>query len=37
MHVPPWCKPACSGVVIGAGGIMMLGFTWWGWGPGQHR
>jgi hypothetical protein len=28
---PPWCKPAFWGVVVGAVGIMILGFTWWGW------
>jgi hypothetical protein len=31
MKVPPWCKPACWGVVVGAVGIMILGFAWWGW------
>ena len=31
MKVPPWCKPAFWGVVVGALGIMILGFTWWGW------
>ena len=31
MKVPPWCKPACWGVVVGALGIMILGFAWWGW------
>jgi hypothetical protein len=28
---PPWCKPAFWGVVVGAVGIMILGFAWWGW------
>jgi hypothetical protein len=31
MKVPSWCKPAFWGVVIGAIGIMIIGFTWWGW------
>ena len=31
MHVPQWLKPACWGVVVGALGIMIMGFTWWGW------
>jgi hypothetical protein len=31
MKVPPWCKPALWGVVVGALGIMILGFAWWGW------
>jgi hypothetical protein len=31
MHVPHWLKPAFWGVVVGALGIMMIGFTWWGW------
>jgi hypothetical protein len=31
MKVPQWCKPAFWGVVIGALGIMILGFAWWGW------
>jgi hypothetical protein len=31
MKVPPWCKPACWGIVVGALGIMILGFAWWGW------
>jgi hypothetical protein len=35
MKVPPWCKPACWGVVVGAVGIMILGFSWWGWVPGS--
>jgi hypothetical protein len=28
---PPWCKPAFWGIVIGAVGIMIVGFAWWGW------
>jgi hypothetical protein len=31
MKVPPWCKPAFWGVVLGAVGIMIIGFAWWGW------
>jgi hypothetical protein len=31
MKVPQWCKPACWGVVVGALGIMILGFAWGGW------
>ena len=31
MHVPQWLKPAFWGVVVGAVGIMILGFAWWGW------
>jgi hypothetical protein len=31
MKVPQWCKPACWGVVVGAVGIMIIGFSWWGW------
>jgi hypothetical protein len=31
MKVPPWLKPAFWGVVVGAVGIMILGFAWWGW------
>jgi hypothetical protein len=31
MKVPSWCKPALWGLVVGALGIMILGFTWWGW------
>jgi len=27
----PWCKPVFWGVVVGALGIMILGFAWWGW------
>jgi hypothetical protein len=31
MKVPPWCKPAFWGVVVGAVGIMIMGFAWGGW------
>jgi hypothetical protein len=31
VRVPPWCKPAFWGVVVGALGIMIVGFAWWGW------
>ena len=31
MKVPPWLKPACWGVVVGALGMMIVGFGWWGW------
>src|SRR5918999_2686874 len=31
MKVPLWCKPAFWGAVVGALGIMILGFAWWGW------
>jgi cold shock CspA family protein len=31
MRVPPWLKPACWGVVVGAWGLMILGFAWGGW------
>jgi hypothetical protein len=31
MHVPQWVKPAWWGVVVGALGIMLIGFAWWGW------
>jgi hypothetical protein len=31
MKVPPWFKPAFWGVVVGAVGIMIIGFSWWGW------
>jgi hypothetical protein len=30
MKVPHWCKPAFWGLVIGAVGIMILGFAWGG-------
>jgi hypothetical protein len=29
--MPQWVKPACWGVVVGAVGIMIVGFSWWGW------
>jgi hypothetical protein len=28
---PQWLKPAGWGVVVGALGITILGFAWWGW------
>jgi hypothetical protein len=31
MKVPQWVKPAFWGIVVGALGIMILGFSWWGW------
>ena len=31
MHVPQWLKPGCWGVVVGAIGMMILGFAWGGW------
>jgi hypothetical protein len=31
MKVPPWVKPAVWGVVVGAVGIMIIGFAWWEW------
>jgi hypothetical protein len=31
MHVPQWLKPGIWGFVIGAIGIMIIGFSWWGW------
>ena len=31
MKVPQWVKPAFWGIVVGAVGIMILGFAWWGW------
>jgi hypothetical protein len=30
MHVPQWLKPAFWGIVVGALGIMIIGFAWWG-------
>jgi hypothetical protein len=37
MQVPQWLKPAFWGGVVGAVGIMILGFAWGGMGPWQHR
>jgi hypothetical protein len=34
MRVPQWLKPAFWGAVIGAVGIMIVGFSWWGWTTG---
>jgi len=31
MRAPQWFKPAFWGAVIGAVGIMIIGFSWWGW------
>ena len=31
MNVPPWVKPTCWGIVVGALGMMILGFAWGGW------
>jgi hypothetical protein len=31
VHVPQWLKPGFWGVVVGALGIMILGFAWGGW------
>jgi hypothetical protein len=31
MQVPVWIKPAVWGAVIGAIGIMIVGFSWMGW------
>jgi hypothetical protein len=31
MKIPTWCKPVCWGVVVGAVGVMILGFSWGGW------
>ena len=30
LHIP-WLKPAVWGVVVGAAGTMILGFSWLGW------
>jgi hypothetical protein len=31
MRVPVWIKPGVWGAVIGAVGIMIIGFSWMGW------
>jgi hypothetical protein len=31
MRVPVWIKPGVWGAVIGAVGIMIVGFSWMGW------
>ena len=31
MHVPKWIKPAVWGAVLGAVGMMIVGFSWLGW------
>jgi hypothetical protein len=28
MHVPQWLKPGFWGIVVGALGIMIMGFAW---------
>ena len=35
MPVPQWVKPACWGAVVGAVGMMILGFSWGGWTTGS--
>lgn len=31
MRIPQWFKPALWGVAVGAVGVMIVGFSWWGW------
>jgi hypothetical protein len=31
MQVPQWVKPGVWGVIVGAVGIMIIGFSWGGW------
>jgi len=31
MQVPQWVKPGVWGVVVGAVGMMIIGFSWGGW------
>lgn len=31
MQVPQWVKPAFWGAAVGTVGIMIVGFSWWGW------
>jgi hypothetical protein len=31
VRVPPWCKPAIWGAVVGIVVVWILGFAWWGW------
>jgi len=31
MQVPVWFKPAAWGAIVGAVGIMIIGFSWMGW------
>jgi|SRR5687768_4039537 len=31
MRVPHWVKPGVWGAILGAVGIMIVGFSWWGW------
>jgi hypothetical protein len=35
MRVPVWIKPAVWGAVLGAVGIMIVGFSWMGWNLGN--
>ena len=35
MQVPLWIKPAVWGAVVGAVGIMIVGFSWMGWNLGH--
>ncbi len=35
MKVPVWIKPAVWGAVVGAVGIMIVGFSWMGWNLGH--
>ena len=35
MRVPVWIKPMAWGVVVGAVGIMIVGFSWMGWTQGH--
>jgi hypothetical protein len=35
MQVPQWVKPGVWGVVIGAIGMMIIGFSWLGWTRGS--
>ncbi len=37
MKVPRWFKPAFWGVVVGAIGIMIMGFSLGGMSPGRYR
>ena len=31
MQVPVWIKPAVWGAIVGAVGVMIVGFSWMGW------
>ena len=37
MQVPVWIKPAVWGAVVGAVGVMIVGFSWMGWNPRPHH